>query len=491
MPKLKDREPLKRYDFRISEADLDILLTTLNLPKEKGNYAVAIHIAIDRVITHGKCFKENFASYTDIRAIPSSSKTKLFYFRENPDKINFLRYFYRLKAKDDYTYFNCILPSASKVIRAAIYDVCNDTLSTFDKKGKKILPAKIKNDEHIFPYPGQKNNKMLTALNSIFMEIVSSIKIESYYEPFMGSANVFLHLPPELGITNFFLNDLDINVFSLIKTVQSDLLLFNTTIFKMPYNKMEFDFISQCLYPRTKENNSIPLTSLQRAVYLFYLNCCAFIQSKETIDIKYSYNDYLEYTSKDFAFSVSQNFYSPSDNGRYIVPDNHSGKLKLLRHLRSLGKLSDKLKCAYLYNSDYEAFINEHLEDKCGLYYIDSPYFFSEDVYALHTFDHRRLADTIDRIHTSGNYFVASNRVTVSNSNKHTNKDAIEKVNELYKKDYYHYMLLLFKKCRRITACQVEIIISNFPFSGSKPFNHDITEEEVNDFILQENTLYD
>ena len=51
MPKLKDREPLRRYDFRVPEKLLNDLTEHLGLNEE--DQAKAIHIAIDNIILNG------------------------------------------------------------------------------------------------------------------------------------------------------------------------------------------------------------------------------------------------------------------------------------------------------------------------------------------------------------------------------------------------------------------------------------------------------
>ena len=148
-----------------------------------------------------------------------------------------------------------------------------------------------------------------------------------------------------------------------------------------------------------------------------------------------------------------------------------------------------KLQGAKIYNLDFSKFIKKMLKLPTTLFYIDSPYFYSEDVYRHDDFNHEELAHLVDKIVASNHFFLLSNRVTVSASRKKdgcTNQDAIDMANKLYSmknkpsniwKRYYE--LRLFKKSKNYDAQQVEILISNFPFSGSKEYTDDITEAEV------------
>lgn len=147
------------------------------------------------------------------------------------------------------------------------------------------------------------------------------------------------------------------------------------------------------------------------------------------------------------------------------------------------------MKKAQIYNLDFADFIEERLETPNTLYYIDSPYFYSEDVYSENQFDHQKLSELVKRIQAPYNFFVMSNRVTVSSGRKKKglkNQDAIDMTNKYYACPDYYYELLLFEKNKNPNECQVEIIISNFHFDGSTPYDHDITEEEVNDCIIQQ-----
>lgn len=159
----------------------------------------------------------------------------------------------------------------------------------------------------------------------------------------------------------------------------------------------------------------------------------------------------------------------------------------MLNHTRKLNAISNKLKKAQIYNLDFADFMEERLKTPNTLYYIDSPYFYSEDVYSANEFDHQKLSELVKRIQAPHNFFVMSNRLTVSDKRKDDglkNQDAIDMANKYYANCGYFYEIILYKRNKDFNACQVEILISNFKFTGSTPYNHNITEKEVNDCIL-------
>ena len=513
MPKLTDQTPMIRYDFRISKTwietiyELPISINTKNGKPKKISHI--IHDIIDTMICSGKyARKSNGASVSFPHNVEkdyhSNEKTVLVHFRENPDKIKYLQYFYR--TKDGTLGDEAItLPSPSSVIRTCIYDFCQNNLEK----------VSIKNSDTICPYDGQKNNSLNRWLNYIFKEIANKEYLEAYCEPFMGSANVFLHLDEEFitKITDnvsckyknvelkqpnsFFLNDLDTFTYSLIQSIRDNLTNFIVTVAKMPCNETEFNYIVKHLSPASENSNGefVELTSMQKAVYLFYRQLCKFKNSKDKWNTQDQNLIKKTFEYNDFAFPISASFYNPivhDENGKisvtYPVEHNLTNYFKLLMRIKKLNALSQKLKLANIYNMDFSKFIKKQLKIPHTLYYIDSPYFYSEDVYSQQTFDHKKLSMLVKQIDDQQNFFVMSNRVTVSSTRKKsglTNNDAINMCNKYYAGKNYHYELLLFKKKVNPNECQVEILISNFNFNGSTPYDHNITEEEVNNCIIQ------
>lgn len=515
MPKLIDKKPMKRYDFRITQQQID---TLLQLPEYKDMDITAIlHSAIDRVICTGDYFTpprpsvERHISKTDPQKteqlLSHDPKTVFVFFRENPDKIKYLQYFYRIRKYGfDNKKYDVLSPSDA--IRTCIEDVCNGNLNN--------SPA-TENDEtgysgSLVDYPGQKGEHMLKWINPILNAIFLNCKIENYCEPFVGSANVFLHLNAPKPC-NYYLNDLDTFTYSLLKEVQTNLANFITSVSAMPCNEREYAITSTILFPsdaRTKDmevsDKTVKekvdtfidkLTPMQKAVYLFYHNNLSYRNSKTTMEKKDALMVSREYTVSDFAFPVSACVYDEYETRDeknpqqtvYHVEHNLTNYLNLLKSTHNLNGFSLRLQEAKIYNLDFSKFIKKMLKLPTTLFYIDSPYFYSEDVYRHDTFNHEELAHLVDKIVASNHFFLLSNRLTVSASRKKkklTNQHAIDMANKLYSmknkpsntwKRYYE--LRLFAKKDDPDSQQVEILISNYPFSGSKEYTDDITEAEV------------
>lgn len=495
MPKLTNQKAMKRYDFRAPVELIDKLyqmqISVDPKTSKPKDISTLIHEVIDTIICSGSYMKkEKFASKTSIEKtefiFSHYSKTVFIHFRENPDKIKFLQYFYRIK-KNGYDDSDVILPSPSAVIRACIYDICEN----------KIEKSSIAPSDTICPYTGQKNKKMNEWLNYVFKEISDKHHLTSYCEPFMGSANVFLHLDDALPFTRHALNDLDPFTFSLIQMVKTNLSSFIASIGRMPCNETEFNYITDILYPASInddiEKSVEELTPMQKAVYLYYHHLINYRASKKSIQKANTFNITQIYKYDDFAFPLSASFYNPLDVEKadkniieYQVEHNLTNYFALLNRTRKLAPLSCKLQSADIYNLDFEKFLKRQLKVPHTLFYIDSPYFYSEDVYAQNNFDHKKLVCLVKQIVIHQSFFVMSNRVTVSSDRKDKglkNQDAIDMANKYYADCGYHYELLLFEKKKNPNKCQVEILISNFPFTGSTPYDHNITEEEVNNCI--------
>lgn len=507
----------KRYDFRAPLELLNKLTSFFEL--DSSQVTEAVHNAINLIILYPNPYKDEYLWLSQEKIAPFIHPYDKTYirkkrknnlntdddihlydkmiqvsFREDIAKLDFLCFYYR-KAKDLSDSISKIYEKASPTdaIRYAIFDVLNIPFFTYVKHELKKSENQYEIEyimdraKRIVPYPGQKNNKILEKVTSVCNEIITSNKIQNYFEPFMGSANVFLHLnsfSPKVKIeeysynivSNFYLNDIDYNMVCLINTVRDKLIDFKVAYQQLEYNK---DTFLQARYRYESQKNESPKTypPLQRAVDLFILlhfSCRA--KKKNFINVK-----------KENSSDKSYECILESTWARKLLP---------------LDDIHYFLKRANISCKDAFEFMDEHLSDTDSLYYVDSPYFFSEDFYdhcqanpttidSKELFPHEKLADALHRIHMSGNYFVASNRVTVSDTRKKyhglQNKDAIDKTNQLYSKKGYYYQLHLFKDKENKNESQVEIIISNYKSSKLKPYNQDITEAEVNTIINSDN----
>lgn len=491
MPKLKDREPLKRYDFRAPEKLLNDLTEHLGLNEE--DQAKAIHIAIDNIILNGETMIGQY-QYPFIRIEPptpkdipiyihpykskdfcdENSEMKLVPFRESKSKIDFLAYYYRNVRKGTLPYdgfFENATPSTA--IRYAIYDTLNDNIEIIENQEKSPKPL-IAYNKHLVPYIGQKNADILNEILNICEEIQKAEKTSKYAEPFMGSANVFLHLAQnKFPGANCILNDLDYNMVCLIEMIRDRLMDFKTAYNQLEYSSSCFNDAKRRYKLSNTDKKTLP--SMTCALDVFILLHFSYRAKKENFKRAKKGN------SNDEGYAMLK---------RKLWTD---AILPLYRiHLR--------LQSVHVSCQDALYFIDEQLSDKNSktLFYIDSPYFYSEDVYEAckpgtdsvseKLFPHEELAQKLIDINNSGNYFVASNRVTVSDTCKEngmSNLLAIEMANKCYTNRGFYYKFALFTGQSRKEKNQVEILISNYPFKDSKPCIQ-IAEAEVNACIANQ-----
>lgn len=480
MPKSKDKKTLKRrYDFRIPKELLECLTDLYG--GEKKETARAIHNAIDKIILSGRTYSDTFRRYTP-KSVPlnmhpfkleyphhnskhqgdEESEYILYYFREDSAKVKFLQFYYRnYKTYDEY--MDCIYTeaSASKAIQYAIYDAiyCDNS------------PMYPRHAQHLVPYTGQKNSNILKIILNACEEITGAKQIATYIEPFMGSANVFFHLKNDYPRKNCYLNDLDYSMVCLMETIRDNLTNFKAEYLK--YDRNEETFLDALARYRLSDKEKKKLPPLRCALDIFYLLNFSYHANKQ---------DFTPYTKikeneKKYKYKKRENFAKP------LIP---------------LYALSCLLTNVNISCRDALEFIDEHLSDKNALFYIDSPYFFSEDVYDTCNknndyipeapFPHEELAQKLIDINNSGNFFIASNRVTVSSTRKNkselSNLSAIEKANKCYGNCGFYYILIACRNKNSRDKNQVEILVSNYPFENSKPCT-EITEAEVNDCIAR------
>lgn len=516
-----------RCDFRIPEELLTLFMK--NVSSDKKQLAPRVHKAIDDAILKGLTYSDEYRWYnTDLKSNKNSNmllhpkryrhpyektfmnkhsscikfadentivydKTIKIDFREEMSKINFLRYYYRtvkdydafidrIYLEENKTVFkkkanDYVEQSAKgKFIRYAMYDAI---YSRYDDSG-------IKSSDYLVPYLGQKNGGLLNKILGIFDDLKTEhhINIENYAEPFMGSANVFLHFENAPVPQNCYLNDLDYHMVSLVKSIRDNLLEFKLRYIQYDYSK---ETLNNAYMKYLQVNNGmLELSPLECALNLFILQ-------------HFSY-----YTDKTSFIDAPRE--NRNDEQYYWY------RIKLWTDkMLPLYRISQRLQNVNISRSDAFDFINKLNTKPNTLFYIDSPYFFSEDVYdtckttaslkdAENAFPHKELADYLKKIHESNNYFVASNRVTVSITRKKGKKGtklvndyAISLANECYAHRGFHYTLHRARNMHDEDKTQVEIIVANFTFKDSIPFyNKDdtpnlLTTEAVNNCILEEN----
>lgn len=489
-----------RCDFRIPQELLSLFMETFHLePKE---LPAKIHDVIDDAILRGLTYSNRYewcnqnltkrkvsqkdflhpkryqhpyerqyiqknSSYTKFADDQSIiyDKTVKIDFRESMTKINFLSFYYRTY-KDYYAYIDSINSLEEKTvykkktneyvkqsikgkfIRYAIYDAIY----------KRYDESPISSSDSLVPYPGQKNASMCAWITNIFDELTKQeSNIEYYAEPFMGSANMFLHYSNAPASKNCFLNDLDYDMVSLVKTIRDNLLEFKLKYMQYEYSRETFDN-AQSNYFKSHEKK-LTSSPLDCALNIFIL-------------LHFShYSDKISYID---------------------VPQGNRSDIRYFWYLKELWsnkmiplyRISQRLKNVNISCSDAFYFIKKHNQKNNVLFYIDSPYFYSEDVYNDKSdksdidenkiFPHKKLARALIKIHNANNFFVASNRVTISDTRKKnhnwTNDLAIDMANKCYAKKGFYYELRRFKDMTDEEKTQVEIVVTNFAFPNGTPF---------------------
>ena len=291
----------------------------------------------------------------------------------------------------------------------------------------------------------------------------------------MGSANVFFHLKNNIPGEDCFLNDLDYNMVCLMEAIRDNLVNFKTEYIK--YEFTEKTFYDALERYRLNAEEKYKLSPLVCALDIFYLLHFSYHANKK---------DFIPYEPSDTTGERFKNI----QRDHFVLP------------LLPLYKIHCRLENVNISCKDALDFIDNHLSGKNTLFYIDSPYFYSEEVYEVcksgtdslseKPFPHEELAQKLIDINNSGNYFVASNRVTVSSTNKKnsrklSNKLAIEMANKCYSNHGFNYKLIACKNQNDEDKNQVEILVSNYPFKDSKTCI-EITEAEVNACIASKMT---
>lgn len=473
-----------RCDFRIPISLLNQLTDKLGLKRHETTKAV--HMAINKVLLDGKTYSDYYYRPTPHYDFSHNETMPLFCFREKSAKLEFLQYYYRTEKdcdarfKDEYT-----VPSITTAIRYAIMDTINDTSENFNN-------FTIKSQDRLVPYIGQKNSTLCKEINTIFDAILNKNKIDTYIEPFTGSANVYLHFAKakpstqnntiKNTIDNVILNDLNYNIVCLLKTIRDEPVRFKTELHQTKYTREVFNNFRDTLFPKKNKKIISPpqksISPFKRAVMLYYLLSFSSRAKCENIIVKKPHNTDVKITNME-----------------------KLGKLAIHNSLIKIARLSNKLNGVTILNMDALELIKQENTNSNTLFYIDSPYFLSEDVYQnmkntsltqkellqKNEQFHKELSEQICAISRANNFFVASNRVTVSFTRKAdfslSNKDALDLANKFYSGKGFYYKLLLFKDNDCVAKKQVEILISNFCFPKSKPYTENITEEELNKIL--------
>lgn len=192
--------------------------------------------------------------------------------------------------------------------------------------------------------------------------------IETYYEPFCGSASLFFELSPKKAV----LSDINIELVNTFQVIQNDISFYNR-LYTLPRTKDEY--LSQ------RSKNIAELSDIDRAIRFLYLNRFCF-----------------------------NGVYRTNKNGEFNVPfGNKTGDFPTYE---SFCFAQDKLKCAELKVADYKKTLEFVARD--DFVYLDPPYSKSgrfTGEYGVGSFNESEIADlinTIRRIDDVGARFIFS-----------------------------------------------------------------------------------
>lgn len=222
-------------------------------------------------------------------------------------------------------------------------------------------------------------------------ELINGHNFRNYYEPFLGSASIFLNI--NTAFDKVFLNDINEDLIETYQEVKNNVNEVIRFLKQFPNNEKFYYDIRK----KTFKNKS------KRAAQFIYLNHT-------------SYNG----------------IYRVNSNGEYNVPYGHKKKYDIDE--KSLIQCSQKLQNANLASGDFSQFINSINEG--DLIFLDPPYTVSHNnngfieynkkLFSLD--DQYRLSELIDLIKKKKAFYILTNA-------------AHEKIEEIFNKGDYQYTL--------------------------------------------------
>ena len=279
---------------------------------------------------------------------------------------------------------------------------------------------------------GQKFGFMRDYINDVLRDTASTYHhLESYIEPFMGSANLYLHNSLNLATT---LNDIDtfrVNTLRVIKDYPYDL---QRELRKLALNEQTLKQFCKDL----KKSDTPALRSKA---------------SKIAYACKYYY-----------VYNLSYYFKGDSLNKKIDIKKYH-------KRVNSIVRLSRKLQNVKIKNTDGLYLLDTLANSHNSLIYMDPPYIYTEHWYKLKRIfkKHMALKNRILKLKANNNICFISYRCTTPAICKYTDQHLISKLDAMYQDNGLH---ITFKSMRK---GQVEILIGTVPFIQSVPYDRSIS----------------
>lgn len=342
--------------------------------------------------------------------------------------------------------------------RKTITETVKCCLLVFVKYYTKITLGKLSDSEYLASRFGAKKYDLLKKIKEIIEQIKVEKRFSVYAEPFMGTSNVFLHLPlskQELKSLKKYLNDADVHIVNLFNVLQ----------------KYPDDFIKALLVDVNKKIFE-DMQNLRDEIELPTRN------KKDQI-------------ASAVAFYYTLLLACHGDMN-YLRKDATSDTVE--KKMNTIRKIAELLEDVSISKNDWEYFLKKIMkkhENEKVLIYADPPYIFTEDVYdaSKEGFNHKKFGKTLLSFDPERVTFLLSYRATIRDSDSNrkknlTDKDVQKILDDIYRKedscikqdsctkpDTY---IAFAKASNDSNETQVEVLISNFDFQGSVPYNDEI-----------------
>lgn len=309
-------------------------------------------------------------------------------------------------------------------------------------KYKGVTTQTLHEQEYLVSRAGAKKQHMLIPIKTIIEEIILEQEKSVYIEPFMGTANVFVHLPNlETSGIKAYLNDADINIVNLLRVLQK----FPESLIKnllLDVNSEIFDHMNT-----VKKGIMLPTRNkkeqIASAVAFYYTLLLSHYADTQSFNSKKTFNtiDKKINTIRKISKCLQQDVQIKNNDWKYFL----------------------------------ETCIDKHKNSKNKiLVYADPPYIFTEKSYntSKKGFNHVTLGNKLKKYAHEGVTFLLSYRATTRGNNKYTDEDVQKVLDSIYlNQGLYIYFTWA---TNNTNETQVEILISNFAFKGSIAYNKNI-----------------
>lgn len=308
-------------------------------------------------------------------------------------------------------------------------------------KYKGITQKELFHREYLVSRAGVKRGIVLNLAKNAIEDIMHNNEVSVYAEPFMGTANVFAHLPqPEANCVRKYLNDAECDIVNFFNTLQ----------------KYPDEFIKALPVDVNKEIFE-DMKNIRKGIELPTRN------KKDQIA-----------SAVAFYYTLLLSYYGDMQSFR-----KEATSKTLDNKINTIRKVAELLEDVSISKNDWEYFLKKIMnvpknEKEKVLIYADPPYIFTEKVYdaSKKGFNHKKFGKQLISYGEEGATFLLSYRATARKKSEYTNADVQEVLDSIYMGDKSYIAFTWASKRKNET--QVEVLISNYNFEGSVPYNDEI-----------------